>query len=105
MKQAKAEPKLKREGNVSWLNLLDELANKPAEEEKEPEESAPDSRDPRMNHRSKIVQGLPQDLSEADLEAERQRLRESYLYRRAATVCYEKQYGCEPPQLNYNEFC
>ena len=33
MNQASAEPKVKREAAVSWLNILDELANKPIEEE------------------------------------------------------------------------
>ena len=106
MNQASAEPKVKREAAVSWLNILDELANKPIEEEVlEQKEEAPESPDPRMNHRSKLVRGLSKDLSAQDLELERKRLREAYMGLRAESVLHEKKFGREPKKINYNEFC
>ena len=105
MNQVNTEPKVKREGGVSWLNLLDELANKPVVEEAQEAEQAPDSPDPRMNHRSKLVRGLSKDLSANDLEEERKRLRENYMGFRAESVLHEKKFGSEPKKINYNEYC
>lgn len=93
MNQPSAEPNVKQEAAVSWLNILDELANKPIKEEvQEQNEEAPESPDPRMKHRSKLVRSLSKDLSAEDLELERKRLRETYMGLRAESVLHEKKF-------------
>ena len=58
-----------------------------------PKEVPPESPDPRRNHRSKVVKGLPKEAPEDELEAERRRLRENYMVRRAQDYLSEKKYG------------
>merc|ERR1719387_3343020 len=80
----------------SWMDVLAEMADKPIQEAQPTEEdSAPMSPDPRCNHRSKLVTGLPQQLkdSQTELEKERERLRSNYLHRRAETTLFEQKYG------------
>ena len=92
------------ERHSSWLNVLEVMVNTPPVVEL-PKEVAPESPDPRRNHRSKVVKGLPKEAPEDELEAERRRLRENYMVRRAQDYLSEKKYGSQPSQINYNEFC
>ena len=71
---------------------------------KDSKERAPDSPDPRMNHRSEVVKGLPKQASEDELEAERSRLLENYMMRRAQACLEEKKYGKQLSQIEYNDF-
>merc|ERR1712228_1001918 len=102
----KTQPTLQRDSNSSWLNLLEEMANQPAQQEESMNDFAPMSPDPRFNHKSKIVPGLPMEIkqSEEELEQERARLRKQYLGNRAETVLFESKHG-EITPINYNEYC
>ena len=89
----------------TFQEYLAAQANAPLEEDS-PLEFAPNSPDPRFNHSSKLIVGIPAEVkkSEEELEKERARLRKQYLNNRAETVLFETKYG-EIPQINYNEFC
>ena len=53
------------ERTQSWLNVLEVMVNTPPVVEA-PKETAPDSPDPRRNHRSKVVKGLPTEMTEEE---------------------------------------
>merc|ERR1712110_169243 len=93
----------KREDSKNWIDLLDQLANKPVEEENQGDmEEAPLSPDPRFNHNSKLVTGICKMQTEDEIEKERERLRKQFMVNRAETVLLKEKHGVELTPVNYN---